>query len=587
MGKKYLSIEEAARLLGMDPKELNRLREKGDIRAFADRGTWKFRQDEIEELLRTRQPDSNPEVPLGDYPDAGGSVLGDEGQGDDAGSAIILGRDADKLSEQPTIIRKGAHDESDSDVRLSVDEDLKPLSGESDIQLRGSDSDVRLRPTPTPAPGSDSDVKVVGGSSSEVTIPKDSGINLDEGSDSDVQLVGSKIDLGSDSDVRLVSPSETKLALNSNDEASDSDVALVSPKSGSSGSGKLKTATSDDELVAFEDSDEGSFVLGGTDSGIFTGGPSDSGILLDAGESGLAVGKDEESGIALDGGSSDIALDVGDSGIALDAGDSGIALDIGDSGIALDAGDSGIALGSESGIGSSGSGYTFQSPADSGIALDAGDSGKQKPKKPARQDMGGTIPMMPVARADDDLGDTQMEVPMLGGTEDSDFEFTSNALDDDSANVIMLDDDHGGAHGETVVKKRPGGDDELLEESVFDVQDGDDVVVEDDLEVAEDVIGEDDALEEEDIFGAEDEDFDEGLQTGQSAADFAVPAGRMAAPVEVEWGTGEFVGLAIGTLFMVIAGWVSYDLVHTMWSGNDLTGPTPALLGMFSSLFGK
>jgi hypothetical protein len=580
----------------MDPKELNRLREKGDIRAFADRGTWKFRQDEIEELLRTRQPDSNPEVQLGDYPDAGGSAIGDEPESDDAGSAIILGRDADKLSEQPTIIRKG-HQDSDSDVRLSVDEDLKPLSGESDLQLlgRGSDSDVRLRPTPTPAPGSDSDVKVVGGSSSEVTIPKDSGINLDDGSDSDVQLVGSKIDLGSDSDVRLTSPAETKLALTPNDDASDSDVALVSPKKpGSSGSGKLKAATSDDDLIAFEEADEGSFVLGGKDSGIFTGGPSDSGILLDAGESGLTL--KEESGIALDGGSSDIALDgdgsdialdVGDSGIALDAGDSGIALDIGDSGIALDAGDSGIALGSESGIGSSGSGYTFQSPADSGIALDAGDSGRQKkPSKPAKQDMGGTIPMMPVARMDDELGDTQMEVPMLGSSEDSDFEFTSNALDDDSANVITLDDDEGGSHGATVVKKKPGGDEELLEESVFDVQDGDDVVVEDDLEVAEDVIGEDDALEEEDIFGAEDEDFDEGLQTGQSAADFAVPSGRMAAPVEVEWGTGEFVGLAVGTLFMVIGAWVSYDLVHTMWSGNDLSGPTPALLGLFSSLFG-
>ena len=38
--KKYLSLEEAAKLLKLQPEELIRLREKGDVRGFADRGTW-------------------------------------------------------------------------------------------------------------------------------------------------------------------------------------------------------------------------------------------------------------------------------------------------------------------------------------------------------------------------------------------------------------------------------------------------------------------------------------------------------------------------------------------------------------------
>jgi excisionase family DNA binding protein len=52
--KKYLSLEEAARWLGLPPDELVRLRERGDVRGFADRGTWKFRLEDVEEYVRRR-----------------------------------------------------------------------------------------------------------------------------------------------------------------------------------------------------------------------------------------------------------------------------------------------------------------------------------------------------------------------------------------------------------------------------------------------------------------------------------------------------------------------------------------------------
>ncbi len=63
MSKKYLSLEEAAQMLGISKDELNRLRERQEIRGFADRGTWKFKHEDIETLLRRRQADSDPEVP--------------------------------------------------------------------------------------------------------------------------------------------------------------------------------------------------------------------------------------------------------------------------------------------------------------------------------------------------------------------------------------------------------------------------------------------------------------------------------------------------------------------------------------------
>ena len=59
MTKKYLSIEEAAGILGVETSELNRLREKGEIRAFADRGTWKFKQEDVDKLSRSRETDSD------------------------------------------------------------------------------------------------------------------------------------------------------------------------------------------------------------------------------------------------------------------------------------------------------------------------------------------------------------------------------------------------------------------------------------------------------------------------------------------------------------------------------------------------
>ena len=78
--KKYLTLEEAARQLGMAPDELVRLRERGEIRGFADRGTWKFRSEDVEEFARSRDADSSPEVPIiDDNPGRKSPAAGDSG----------------------------------------------------------------------------------------------------------------------------------------------------------------------------------------------------------------------------------------------------------------------------------------------------------------------------------------------------------------------------------------------------------------------------------------------------------------------------------------------------------------------------
>lgn len=280
MSKKYLSLEEAAAQLGVGTEELNRLRDRGELRGFADRGTWKFKSEDVEELLRSRQADSNPDVPL----------MMDEDEPSDA-----------DLSEQPTIIRK-KDKASDSDVRLVLDQDLHELSGELPVAAADSDSDsdVRLVTDQPAAQGavSDSDVKLV-----------------DHDSDSDVRLAPAP---GSDSDVKLIGPALTE-------EGSDSDVTLVAA-SDSITLGLGEEEKSDDSVLW----DDSSVLL-----------PGDSGIAL-AGDSGIALETPADSGISLEGHDSSLTLATGDSGLSL-VSDSSVKLSPSDSGLSL-AGDSGIQL---------------------------------------------------------------------------------------------------------------------------------------------------------------------------------------------------------------------------------------------------
>ncbi len=317
MTKKYLSLDEAARILGIAQEELVRLREKGEIRGFADRGNWKFKQDDVDSLARRRQADSSPEVPLYD-----------------------AGDDANGLEEQPTTIRRHQLPDdketagSDSDVRLvgtpeasspfgsfDSDSDVKLFGGAgatggvegTDPQLPifnlGSDSEVKLvRPASDSdvkltASDSDSDVKLVGGTTEPLVLP-----NLGEGgTDSDIPMLTSK----SDSDVRLSGndPNASDVSLLDDDDA----VAIDFDPDRS----RHASVLDDESGIALTGADS-SLLLG--ESGISLAGPSDSGIGLDLNDDddvGLTLALDDESGISLDAGESGISLEAIESGISL------------------------------------------------------------------------------------------------------------------------------------------------------------------------------------------------------------------------------------------------------------------------------
>lgn len=265
MAKKYLSLEEAATTAGVSTDEIKRLREQGELRGFADRGNWKFREEDIEELVRRRQPDSSPDVPL--YAE----------DPDEAGSSVIAGDEA-SVDDQPTVVRGGA---SDSDVRLVLDDSFTK-SSDPDVDLVGdSDSDVRLvsdsaAKKPAAKNDSDSDVKLAG-------------------SDSDVQLLPEDREGGSDSDVRLV-----KKPLSSVRNTSDSGVRVM-PSEGSGihvdldETGEASVLESGELATTGEDS---SFALT-SESGISLESLADSGISLEGTDSGIALQHLADSGISL------------------------------------------------------------------------------------------------------------------------------------------------------------------------------------------------------------------------------------------------------------------------------------------------
>ena len=597
--KKYLSLEEAAALLGIKTDELIRLREKGEVRGFADRGTWKFKADDVEECRRRRQPDSDPDL----------KIIDD-----------FSSEDEDEFGGQGTVIRKGSQTkaDSDSDVRMVLDDPDKKknqLSGSSaEVPTFGgtdSDSDVRLvEPVKSSGDGSESDVTLVIPNASKKT-DSDSDVRLVDkplpnvgasasgrspiDSDSDVRLATTDSDIrlspfsDSDSDVKLIGP-KSKL------QKSDSDVTLLSKKSGRSSVTDAGSQTH--EMLPLDSSggDDSSISLAG-DSGIRLSG--DSGIRL-AGDSGIALAGDSgirlsaESGIRL-GASSGIRLG-GDSGIRLadDSGvqlkkpaDSGISLEGRDSGVRL--ADSGIALGNESGLDLEGSGKTFDLLQESSVtkrAAKGGSSKKLKGSAPRTEDdLTATVPM---SFDDDDLGATapllkprDLDDESASDLDSFDPSVTSEleSLDDSSQNVVMFDDDD--EDSAPAPKKRAQ---KTVEESIFEIDD----VAEEPLEELE--VSDDDLSGENEIddlaFDDDDVDSEDSFSEGSSKLGFG-GAKKVAVAQEVEWSAGFFSMLLVSLCLLIAGTWVSADLLRTVWAGNEETAIYPGFASQLGALWKK
>jgi hypothetical protein len=581
MAKKYLSLEEAAALVGISEEKLKEARAAGDIRGFADRGNWKFRQEDLEELARTIQADSSPDVPI-----FGGDNVLDDDEGIAEQPTTIRRSDSNVLTDDDLAGDEGA---SDSGVRLVFDQALgghSEDSGSVDIPVSLSDSSEEMVLASDDSEGGSIEIPLsLGDSAEELHLDLDEGesseIALDfDRSDSDVRLASDLDDeslADSSADVLVsgqVSDSDVRLLAQDSPAATDADSDVLSLDGPDSGS---DIALASDVRVLKTDSDSDVKLVGGdSDSDVrLLPADSDSDVKLAKTEPGiiLSADDDEEEEMLELGGDSGISLDVApDSGISLDmADDSGIALDVGtdsdislamddDESITLDvAADSGISLDVPAD-----SGISLDMPADSGISLDASATEATIPVMSLEKSSAETLVQMPAFDSDDD--ESEFELGDLEGDSSGD------------TSVLLFDDDDATTAGSAATVSRAGAESEetfdLEAHDAFDDDDLGDDVFDDDIE--------DFADDEE--FMADDDAFDDEFGGGDGASEFASPAPGVAmAPVEQEWGGVVFSAVLLASLAMLLCGGVMIDLVRFMWKSGEngaVAGPLVQMLGM-------
>lgn len=230
----YYTLEEAAKILGTSTDELKLLARKGDLRAFQDRGNFRFRSQEIDELARQRGlVNSDPDLQF-----KSGAKAGDSPPPKKAGE--------ESTAEQPVFDFNLGTDDSDEEVPLGAEPSGDSPSGKK----KGSSSKQGRTPRPAKS-GSDSDVRLVAdGSDLDFRVASDSEVKMvDEPATSKSGARKAKADGGSDSDVKIVpagSDDDISLGQKPVKSASDSDIRLE-PDAAASG-GKKKGMHLTDEI---------------------------------------------------------------------------------------------------------------------------------------------------------------------------------------------------------------------------------------------------------------------------------------------------------------------------------------------------
>jgi len=544
MPQDFYNLDEAAKRLGLSRDKLTEMANKRELRAFMDRGTMRFRRNEVEELARRRGMGSDVELQLGDSSveqqpaartgkpdDVFPFSISEEGQGDAT----------EIFSATPA---KGSPG-SDSDVRLVP---------------QGSDVELTMEKPSSKPPSS--------GRLNKGKLPADSGSRLVPDSDSDVKLVddeGSGIGLGSeprsggkpDSGVRLDEGSgrsgPKKVDISSPTDEINLDEELRLAEESSRPPFKVKKQTAPFEISREEPSgtskgkrkpDSSEFDLAPEDKG-----PSDS--VFDSSSEELALDFDSDGPKSLTGAS-------GASGINLaKPSDKGVPLDDSSSEEALT-----FDLSDDSGVGNTpkpqkkGAAAEVDSSSEFELTLD--DDGGLAPleeegKEKVRTDM--VLPMQGDEGSSEELSLTTED--SSGGSssdinlETSDFEL---ALDDEGAaaegdtgsEVIVIDEDSDSGES-TAVKPQEVGDMEVEE-----VQ-----------EASEEVMVEE-ALEDEPVARG----------PAQPVAVEAPPA---------DWGWWSLIHLPT-TIVLLFVGFLLFEMLRSIWGYNQPTAVGSRVFDMFQSI---
>jgi hypothetical protein len=285
----FVSLEDAAKKLGISIEQLIEMRSRGEIFGYRDGASWKFKPEEIQRVAGEMFGDVLDEDPAGssilnlDSDKQKGSsglsssslssVLGDQGselslQVDPESSDLRLVANSD-VSLDPTSEGSGISDVDESGLRLANSDD-----DDDEISLASEDSDELIpelksgasksKPSSEDASGSDSDNQISLDSDLEIMSDSDAAISLDSGAkSSSVNLIdGSDLQLGDQSDL-IRGDSDPNVGGGSSGVGSDLDLD--------------KDLELEDDVVLGSGSD----LALGADSGINLMSPADSGISLE------------------------------------------------------------------------------------------------------------------------------------------------------------------------------------------------------------------------------------------------------------------------------------------------------------------
>ena len=312
----YLSLDEAARKLGINTDQLVDLRSQGEVRGFRDGSSWKFPDSEIERL-KDQLPDLLASgLSLMGGGDAGGDddsvisldLVSAEGSSIDLGSDVnlianedasdiklVTGGDSSGIGQDDDLISSKATNLSDSEFLLSGNDLLELDSAElklSDPAILHDSSSMGIGDAANePKPGLDADSDLELADAKPVDAKP-----LDDGAvGSSVEVAGSGLELAG-SDLKLVDD-DSDVSIDLSDIQLDGSSAGGSPsKSGGMSDGGLSGGGLDG--LSLDDEDSGELIIGGDD------GPADSlddDLLGDLSgiDSGGAAGGREASSLEL------------------------------------------------------------------------------------------------------------------------------------------------------------------------------------------------------------------------------------------------------------------------------------------------
>lgn len=265
----YYTLEEGAKVLGLTTDRLSQMAQKREVRAFADRGSWRFRVQDIEEMARRMGQGSSPDLQLGDVqasapaapppsPPAAEEDLFDFAPSSGDEFEISLDSPSTKPAPKKSGLSPSPRGGDDVDLGFELPKETPSTgaqprkSGLSPSPKPGSDSDVKLVPE-----GSDVDFQITLADDSDVKVeglgPASSKSKLKGGPEGAPSTPGgrkkSALGPAMDSGVRLVPMDEDDdLGILPPKTPADSDIRMEAPAASPTGS-------SSDEMFLTEDID--------------------------------------------------------------------------------------------------------------------------------------------------------------------------------------------------------------------------------------------------------------------------------------------------------------------------------------------